>query len=430
MMLKKTAMFMMALLISATVFGQKSKRTSANNYLGYGELDNAMEAIEPTITDEKTMNDAKTWFFRGKIYQAIYETKDEKFKSLHPNPLQVAVESFMKCLELDDKNYHTETVLQYLDVEGKQFINEGITRYNAKDYEGALAAFENTLKITNIDQIKRTDSLSIYYAGACAEQTGDLAKAEKYYRQAMDIGYKDEAALVRMQNMYAAAGNDEKAFEILKEGRKLYPNNQALITSEVNVYLGRDEHAEAMKSLELAIKGEPDNASLHFALGFVNDRLAAKEIEADPEGGEAYEGYLAAAEKSYAKSVELDGENFDAVYNLGALYFNRAVKMQEAANLIDDMKKYEAAKADADKVFDKSLPILEKAYELNAEDKGVLMSLKQLYYRKMADAGDEKMMFSISEVKPDGTVETVSKEMTESEYFKMKYDEIMTRIKG
>ena len=402
MMLKKTAMFMTALLISATVFGQKSKRTSANNYLGYGELDNAMEAIEPTITDEKTMNDAKTWFFRGKIYQAIYETKDEKFKSLHPNPLQVAVESFMKTLELDDKNYHTETALQYLDIQGKQFINEGITRYNAKNYEGALTAFENTIKITNIEQIKRTDSLSIYYAGACAEQTGDLAKAEKYYRQAIDIDYKAEQAYVRMERMYAAAGDDEKSIALLKEGRKAFPNNQTMVTDEVNVYLKQDRHAEAMEALEVAIKGEPDNASLHFALGFVNDRLAAKEIEANPEGGETYEAYLAAAEKSYAKSVELDGENFDAVYNLGALYFNRAVKMQESANLIDDMKKYEAAKAEADKVFDKSLPILEKAFELNAEDKGVLISLKQLYYRKMAN----------------------------DEVYKAKYDDIMKRIKG
>jgi len=206
---------------------------------------------------------------------------------------------------------------------------------------------------------------------------------------------------VRMQSMYATAENDEKSLAILKEGRKLFPNNQALITNEVNVYLKSDQHVEAMKSLELAIVGEPDNASLHFALGFVNDRLASKEIEANPKGNDAYTAYLAAAEKSYTKSVELDGLNFDAVYNLGALYFNQAVKMNEVANLIDDTKKYEVAKAVADKVFDKALPILEKAYVITPDDKGVLVSLKQLYYRKM--------------------VEDAS--------FKSKYDEIMARMK-
>ncbi|TNF32028.1 MAG: hypothetical protein EP314_00450, partial [Bacteroidetes bacterium] len=397
MITKKTTLFLAALMLNVAAFGQASKRTSANNYLEYGELDNAMEAIEPTITHEKTMGEAKTWFFRGRIYQAIYETKDEKYKSLHPNPLQVAFESFLKCLELDDKNYHTDLVLQYLDIEGKQFINEGITKYNAKDYQGALDAFQNTLKATSIEQIKRVDSLAIYYAGACAEQTGDLAMAEKYYRQAIEIDYKAEAAYVRLVRMYTSAGDDEKSFAMLKEARQKFPNNQTLVTDEVNVYLKKDQHAEAMKALEVAIQGEPNNASLHFALGFVNDRLAAKEIDTNPKGSDAYDGYIAAAEKSYSRSVELDGQNFDAIYNLGALYFNQAVKMQEAANMIDDTKKYEAAKAEADKVFDKALPILEKAYTLNGDDKGVLISLKQLYYRKMV----------------------------EDESYKSKYDEIM-----
>lgn len=399
---KQTILFAAALLISVASFGQKAKRTSANNYLQYKELDNAKEAIDPTITHEKTMNEAKTWYFRGLIYQAIYETEDEKYKALHDNPLQVAFESFLKCKELDEKNFHTDMLLQYLDIEGKQFVNEGINRYNAKEYVDALTAFENTLTASAIEEIKRTDSLAIYYAGACAEQTGDIAAAEKYYRQAIAIDYKAEAAFVRMERMFATAGQDDKAFEVLKEGRAQFPSNQTMITDEVNVYLKKDKHLEAMEALELAIKGEPDNASLQFALGFVHDRLAAKEIEKVPEGNETYNTHIAAAEAGYTKAVSLDDSNFDAVYNLGALYFNQAVKMNEAANLIDDMKKFEVARDAADVIFAKSLPILEKAYGINADDKGVLISLKQLYYRKMA----------------------------EDETFKTKYDAVVAKLKG
>jgi tetratricopeptide (TPR) repeat protein len=183
--------------------------------------------------------------------------------------------------------------------------------------------------------------------------------------------------------MYADAGDKEKAFSIVKEGRKRFPDNQTLVTEEVNAYLMSDRHEEAMEALNVAIGLDPKNFSLHFALGFVNDRLAAKSLETNPEGGAQYEQYLANAEKSYKQSIELNGENFDAVYNLGALYFNRAVKLNEVANTIDDMKKFEAARKVADDVFDQSLPILEKAYTLNGTDKGVLISLKQLYYRKM-----------------------------------------------
>ena len=284
--------------------------------------------------------------------------------------------------------------------EGK--AHAGITKYNAKDYEGALQAFLNTIQASNIPEIKRTDSLAIYYAGASAEQTGNLELAEKYYREAIAINYKAEAAFVRMIRMYSdVPGNEDKALELLKEGRAKFPDNQTMVTDEVNVYLKNDQHAEAVKSLEVAIAGEPDNASLHFAYGFVNDRLAAKEIEANPEGNDVYKAYIEAAQKSYSKSVELDGSNFDAVYNLGALYFNQAVKMNEAANLIDDMKKFEVAREAADVVFEQALPILEKAYGINPDDKGVLISLKQLYYRKMA----------------------------KDESYKTKYDEIMARMK-
>ncbi|MFT4982450.1 MAG: tetratricopeptide (TPR) repeat protein [Bacteroidia bacterium] len=367
----------------------------------YGELDNAKEAIDPTISHEKTMNEAKTWYFRGLIYQAIYETKDEKYKTLDDNPLQVAYESFAKCVELDEKKYHTDMVLKYLDIEGKQFVNQGILAYNAKEYAKALKAFENTLAICKIENIERTDTLAIYYAGACAQETGDLAKSEMYYRQAIAVGYKAEAAYVRMERMYAAAENNEKAFAILKEGREKFPENQTMITDEVNVYLGQDKHAEAVTALSAAIKGEPDNASLHFAFGFVNDRLASKELEKDDNGGEQYDLYMIAAENSYKKAMELDPTNFDAVYNLGAMYFNRAVKMNEAANMIDDMKKFEIARDAADVEFDISLPILEQAYQINADDKGVLASLKQLYYRKMA----------------------------KDESYKTKYDEIVAKLK-
>jgi Tfp pilus assembly protein PilF len=379
-------LFLLLPFVAATVASadaQPAKRTSAYNYLSYGELDNAKEAIDAASEHEKTVADAKTWLYRGQIYQGIYESQDPKFKALSDNPLEEAYKAFLKCNELDEKGTHSDVTLKYLDVQSRQFINEGITAYNSKNYPAALNAFENVIAITATPKIQRTDSLAIYYAGACAEQTGDLAKAEKHYRKAIDIDFQAEQAFVRMSRMYADAGDKEKAFSIVKEGRKRFPDNQTLVTEEVNAYLMSDRHEEAMEALNVAIGLDPKNFSLHFALGFVNDRLAAKSLETNPEGGAQYEQYLANAEKSYKQSIELNGENFDAVYNLGALYFNRAVKLNEVANTIDDMKKFEAARKVADDVFDQSLPILEKAYTLNGTDKGVLISLKQLYYRKM-----------------------------------------------
>jgi len=383
--MRKMTLLLALTAVGSVCFGQAAKRTSANNYLQYGELDNAKQAIDEASVHEKTAPEAKTWFYRGQIYQAIYETQDPKFKALSNNALEEAYQAFTKCNALDDKKFHADMTFKYLDVQGRQFVNEGIVGYNEKRYDAALKAFENTIAITNLPETKRVDSLAIYYAGACAEMAGNLVKAEKYYRQAIAVNYKAEQAFVRMVRMFADAGERDKAFSIVKEGRAQFPNNQSLVTEEVNTYLASDRHVEAMDALNVAIGLDPKNFSLHFALGFVHDRLAAKALEKDPKGGAEYDKHLADAEKSYKTSIELNGENFDAVYNLGALYFNRAVKLNEVANGIDDMKKFEAARKVADAVFDQSMPILEKAYALNGMDKGVLISLKQLYYRKMTN---------------------------------------------
>ena len=61
---------------------QTSNRTSAFNYLKKGKLDKAVEYIEPTTTHEKTMNEAKTWFFRGNIYLAIANSDNPEYKKL------------------------------------------------------------------------------------------------------------------------------------------------------------------------------------------------------------------------------------------------------------------------------------------------------------------------------------------------------------
>ncbi|MDD4754797.1 MAG: hypothetical protein PHG29_01855, partial [Prolixibacteraceae bacterium] len=67
----------------------------------------------------------------------------------------------------------------------------------------------------------------------------------------------------------------------------------------------------------------------------------------------------------------------------GALYYNEGVKQIEYANSIptSENQRYQAELAKADEWFRKSLPYMEKCYELDPDDKMTLESLKNLYYR-------------------------------------------------
>jgi tetratricopeptide (TPR) repeat protein len=131
----------------------------------------------------------------------------------------------------------------------------------------------------------------------------------------------------------------------------------------LNYYLNTEKYDEAKNNLMLAIEKEPDNKQLHFSLGVVNEKL----------------GNTEEAVKSYDKAIEIDSEYFDAVYNLGAFYFNNGVEMNNAANDIEDNDAYKAKRTEAKEEFQIGLPHLEKAHELDPSDMGAMASLQQLY---------------------------------------------------
>ena len=97
-------------------------------------------------------------------------------------------------------------------------------------------------------------------------------------------------------------------------------------------------------------------------------------------------------------AIELDPSSFGSNYNLGALFFNKAVELNNSANSTSDDKKYKSLKKQADNFFDKALPYLESAYTLNSKDKNTLLSLKQLYYMKGDYKKSDEMKKIISEL--------------------------------
>ena len=102
--MKKSILLIILLITGSVIFAQTSKRTSAYNYLRNGKLDKAKEYIDPTLTHEKTMGDAKTWYYHGNIYLQIALSDVPEYRALDPNALDVAYASYVKATELDTKS--------------------------------------------------------------------------------------------------------------------------------------------------------------------------------------------------------------------------------------------------------------------------------------------------------------------------------------
>lgn len=342
---------------------QPTNQVNTYNYLKKGQLEKAMNAIDEASEHEKTMNDPKTWFYRGQTYKRLGTTQKAEYKKLAEDPLGEAADSFEKCLELDAKGRYTEKVLRELGEMENLLLNAGASSYNNKEYEQALLQFQRTVIIA--DRLQFTDSMAIYYAGISAAELKRYETAVKYFKRSIEIGYRGAAAYSRLAKIYFAQDDLAMATQTLTEGMEKYPKDKTLMVDMTNYYLDKEDFKGAEKMLKSILERDPDNAVFHFYLGSIYDKGTQFDL----------------AEREYGKATQLDSAYFDAFYNLGALHYNQGVEAFNLANNITDQARYKTMKDKAVGKFEKALPLLEKAHFLNEEDKATMISLMQIYAR-------------------------------------------------
>ncbi len=362
--MKKLILLLFAAFIVTGVQAQNAKRTSAFNYFNNGKLDKAKENIDPCITHEKTMNVAKTWYYRGNIYLQIALSTNPDYKALDSNALEVAYESYKKCAELDNRGEYTQDVNHNFRVIASNFFNQGVTSYNENDYMGAARNFMNTYNISK--DMGVTDTLALSNVALAYEIAKEYDLAIENYRTLLEIGFTDPMVFNALASIYLTVKNDTVSSELyVVEGRALHPDDYQLLIAETNLNLARGENEKALANLQKALETDPENKTIWFALGTNYETV----------------GNIEEAEKAYNRCIEIDPAYADAYYNLGAMFNNQAAEIIEQANELplEAVKEYDAEKAKADALLEKALPYLEKSDELNPGNIPTLQTLKQIY---------------------------------------------------
>lgn len=394
MIMKKLCVITVVFFLTITVFSQNNKVVNAYNYLRSGQLDKAKENIDAAVVHPQTASQAKTWLYKGNVYLAIAITEEEKYKNLHPTPLTESYEAYQKSIEID-KDYvqpsaNPASAMLGLFIIGEQHYNIGVELFNHRKYDLAIIEFEQTKKINSI--FNQKDSLATFNAAICAIQIDDNDKAIQYLRELVSMNYMNPLVYSYLATLYKEKGENDRALQVVKGGKTKFPNDLNIIIAETNVYLATGDIENALKTLELAISKDPTNPLLYFTVGSNYDQMSRKEGITDEERIEL----IANAEKSYLKAIEINPDYFDAYYNLGALFFNEGVRLFELADAITDMKLYAKEKEKVDAMWNKSIPYLEKAHQLDSNDIHTLVSLRVLYARLSMN---EKLQDVINKIK-------------------------------
>src|SRR5437773_2808450 len=93
-----------SILLASTslMMAQSAKVVSAFNFMQQQDYESAKQPIDEASTDSKTGGQAKTWFYRGAIYEQLYV--DSNLRKKHPEALAEAIRSYKMAIRIEPKN--------------------------------------------------------------------------------------------------------------------------------------------------------------------------------------------------------------------------------------------------------------------------------------------------------------------------------------
>lgn len=394
----KRILFLVLMVASVSAVAQKQQKPNINKALKSwqeGKLGEAKEMIDAATTYEKTMGDAKTWYYRGLIYASIDTTSNETDKALDANAFRVALESFKKSDELGKKGQELFvqaagsimpiTKSQQIEGWANYYLDKGIKKFqDEQDNEGSLVQIAKSRKVfeTQLEKYSN-DTLAYYVQALVAQQADSTDRALEASQKYLDKGGKSKDAYLIMYQIYMAKEDKTKSLEVIRAAKEKHPNVSDFPKLEIGLLIDLNRIDEAKTGLLKAIKTEPDNKVLHFYLGYTYEKINETEN----------------ARKSYNEALRVDPSYFEAQLYLANTYLidvdKTSKELSSTGNTPKDSKRRSELVQQRVKQSETALPYLEKAEKMKAPDKDseieVLQKLSLLYYYTADDKNSDRI---------------------------------------
>ena len=400
----KKSLFLAALVLMSTVcFAQKNPLVKKAKSLAMSEnadFAGARAAIEEAIAADPT---AEAYYWAGMIgYQ---EVTRENYNQMMGQGLDQAKagaaveESYNYWLKADElaqvpvlnkkgvevptdpkmRGNVSKKILEYY--KNQELVKYGIFLNEQKDYAGAFNAFKLHVAIPDLAMMQdpklqkempkdSTYTQYKYYAAIFAVQSEMHEDAIALLNEMKDGEFEAISVNQFLFQEYMNVKDTVKAVETLQAAVVRFPQEPWFLQNLINHYIFSGQEQVAIDYLAQAIEREPNVAQYHLIKGNLDENQGNEE----------------AALADFDNALRCDPTLADAMAGKGRVYYNKAVKLNEAAAMISDNKEYKKALEEMNAVFKQSLPFFEKAHEMAPEDRTYMQVLKGLYYRFNMDA--------------------------------------------
>lgn len=319
-----------------------------------GDVKVAKESIDKYMAKPKSDLDPKGWFYKGNIYESIAFTKDSLVAAkldTKTNAIKATAEAYQKAMSLDKPNGEwAKQAKERAEGVWANTLNEGINKYNVKDYKSAIEF------LTIASSVKPSDTLSVVNTGLIAIEGKEYAVAKDAFLKLISMGYKTKRNYSQAYYISKDQLNDADATsKLLAEARQVFPSDAYFMTEEINALIKADKKEEAIAKLNAALATDPANAAMyHYNLGLLynqtNDKPKAKE--------------------SFKQSLAKDSLYSDSNYMMGFMLLEEGDVINKKINQMkmpEYTAKGKAEESKRDNTYKSAIPYLEKSYAVSKE---------------------------------------------------------------
>lgn len=377
----------MTLSVFGTAIAQKENVKGAER-IANSSKPNFIEARQlaaAALENEETKNDVKTWYVAGFVEeqeftrenQKLVENKEQPDRETMNKALLSMFDFYNTVCKMEEgaKPKYTKKVAKVFEANLPYFINALGYYMEQKNYKEALRAAEDFRSIKKMPMFANTPTAALdsnammlnFFAIVVAYQDGQKERAITYAQEAKDVPYRQNEVYQILTQTQLETGDTLGYISTMKEGLSLFPKESYYTLNLINLYSDLKKYDEARQFLSLAIENDTQNPQLYDVMGRLYEN----------------EGNPTEAHKWFLKSIEID-ENFaDGIYDVGRSLFNMAATATETV-----VNKETQAKSK--ELLKQALPYLEKAYTLKPEQAYYILA--NVHYNLGNNARYEEIM--------------------------------------
>lgn len=398
-------------LMTMSAFAQKDQIKNAEDALednNYAEAKAQLSVAESKLSEANDKWQEKFYLYKGQAYSAGNPSSAD---------METAAMAYSKAVEMGN-----EEAVEALTKMKNDLVNKAIEDQNSQNFTGAAE------KLYTSYQISKQDTIYLYYAANNLVNAQEYDKAVEYLETLNELGYDGSGKVYTAVNVETGEkenmGSKQQMDLMLKTEQykdgsvEKVPSKKGEIASLIaRIYINQKQYDKAIESIEDAKAANPEDvdlllseANMYYQMGEKEKAISILENagEMDPTNPAVYNNiglmYVEVqnaekAEESYKKALEINPEFNEARVNLVAAMLSEERAIIDEMNGLGMSKKdtarYDELDAERKEIYKSVLPYLEKAMEVEPDNKEIVRTAMNLYTnlgeQEKADALKDKL---------------------------------------